>query len=163
MVRVQQQIDLAWPCFAQGTRWQHVTVANAHAVHDANFDVPLKRCMLQAIIANNEADVGVLMQELLCRSDAIGAYCDGDLALLKNQQGLITYLIGCTLRVHQLNLMLRASVASGHHTHLMALLGQALHDGHRERGFTAASRYHIAHHNDRGIEFVCLNESQGEQ
>jgi hypothetical protein len=45
----------------------------------------------------------------------------------------------------------------------MALMCQALHDGHGERGFAAAARHHIAHHNDSGWELVCSDETQGEQ
>ncbi len=41
-LRVQQQIDGSGPRLAQWSRRQQVPIADAHAVHDANFDVPLK-------------------------------------------------------------------------------------------------------------------------
>jgi hypothetical protein len=111
MVRVQQQIDLAWPWFAQGAGWQHVTVANAHAVHDANFDVAFQGPMLQSIVTYKDVDLWMLMEQVARCLDPFGPNCNRHLALVENKQWFIAYLPWAAVGLNHLHVKMGTSIA----------------------------------------------------
>ena len=61
--RDQQQIHWPWPGFTQGAGGQQPTVARAPVVHEADFQIALQGQVLQAIVTDDDLDIGVSLQE----------------------------------------------------------------------------------------------------
>lgn len=64
---MQDQIDTAvcalWPWLSQRAGRQQPAIADAAVVKGRNFDVALQRIVLQAIVANHHAGLGVGEQQ----------------------------------------------------------------------------------------------------
>ena len=116
--------------------------------------------MLETIITDHKLRIWKFSKQLRRCLNAVCADHHGDLAFLKNEQGLISHFMRQALRVDKFKRLVLSTIPPRDNAHFVSLIKEPLNNGQGQWRFTTTASNHVANHNDRCIDAVTFEQAR---